>query len=187
MGVQGVGKVKEKDLEMVATSKSTEFMSGTVYWAKVTGEPRLNYNKDGREWTFEFEPEEKYLDVLKKHGLTDRIKNKYEDRGPYLTLRKSELSRDGSPNIPIRLYNKDNEEWPADTLIGNGSKADVKLDIRDYGPGKKKGVYPAALRITELVPYVSSEFGGMDQGSDTPAPKPKKAPSLEPLDDELPF
>lgn len=175
---------------MPAVNKSVEFMSGTFYWAKVLGQPRPNYGGDAREWTFEFEPDEEGVALLKKHKLTDRLKDKYDDRGPFLTLRKGELNFQGDPNPPIRVYNEDNEAWDEGTLIGNGSKGHVKVDIRDYGPGKKKGVYPVAIRITELVPYVSSEFGAMDkneadEAANKPAPKTKNK-KLE-LDDDIPF
>lgn len=176
-----------------ARSKSVEFLSGKVYWCKVLGNPRPNYGGDALEWTFEFEPDEAGVAILKKHGLTNRLKNKYEDRGPFLTLRKSELSRDGNPNTPIRVYNEDNEAWDENTLIGNGSSADVKLDIRDYGPGKFAGIYPVAIRVTELVPYVSSEFGAMDAENDEekadtkPARKSAKQKVMEDLDDDIPF
>ncbi len=181
---------------MPAVNKATVFLSGKVYWAKVIGAPRPNYGGDAREWTFEFEPDAEGLKVLKQHRLTDRLKDKYEDRGRFLVLRKSEFNKDGNPNSPIRLYDGDDNEWDKTKLIGNGSDADVKLDIRDYGPGKKKGVYPVAIRVTDLVAYQSSEFGGMDK-DDTPkkgTSKSKAASTFEEdfgladddLDDEIP-
>lgn len=184
---------------MAAVNKATVFLTGTVYWAKVIGAPRPNYGGDAREWTFEFEPDEEGLKILKQHKLTDRLKDKYEDRGRFLVLRKAELNRDGNPNPPIRLYDGEDNEWDRTKLIGNGSKADVKLDIRDYGVGKKKGVYPVAIRITDLVTYQSSEFGGMDKADAAPAQrgtsnKSAKQSSFEQdfglanddLDDEIP-
>ncbi len=162
---------------MAVNSKAVVFISGLLHWAKVIGEPRMNYSQDGREWGFELEPNETGLEVLKKHGLTDRIKGKgfnigtkgqFADRVPFIQLKKTEFNRDGSPNTPIRLYDADDNEWD-NRLIGNETKADVKLDIRDYGVGKKKGVYPVAIRVTDLVSYQSSEFGGMDKGEEAPA------------------
>ena len=169
---------------MPAVNKQTVFLSGKLYWAKVIGTPRPNYAGDAREWTFEFEPDEAGLKKLKELKLADRLKDKYEDRGKYITLKKSELSKDGNPNTPIRIYDKDNNDWEG-ALIGNGTSADVKLDVRDYGVGKKKGVYPVAIRVKELVEYRSSEFGAMDN-DDAPV-----APKAEPLDvdlnDDVPF
>lgn len=170
---------------MASVSKATVFMQGKVYWAKVLGAPRPNFDGDAKEWTFEFEPNEAGLQEVLKHGLGDRLKGKgyavgakaqHKDREPFLVLKKSELNKEGQPNQPIRIYDKDNQEWNQTTLIGNESSADVKVDIRDYGKGKKKGIYPVAIRVTDLVTYVSSEFGGMD-GEEAPVPAKRGAPA----------
>jgi len=187
---------------MPAVNKATVFLSGKVHWPKVTGEPRPNYGGDAREWTFEFEPDAEAVKVLKQHKLTDRLKDKEKPDRKILVLRKPEFNKDGNPNPKIRLYNSDDEEWDDNTLIGNGSGADVKLDIRDYGPGKKKGVYPVALRITDHVAYQSSEFGAMGRsggegdakGKSTKAKEVHKdprgdfgLPADDDLDEEVPF
>lgn len=186
---------------MAATNRATIFISGKLSWAKVLGDPVPNYNKDAREWTFELEPDEKGLQVMIKQGLTDRIKGQgynigtkgqHKERTPFIQLKKTELNKEGKPNTPIRIYDEDDETWDSNTLIGNGSSADVKLDIRDYGIGKKKGIYPVAIRVTDLVEYQSSEFGGMDKEEDEgfkPSKKSKKDTFKEDfgLDDEIPF
>lgn len=183
----------------MASTKATAFVTGKLSWAKILGDPVVNYNKDGREWTFELEPNEAGIQTFLKHGLEDRIKGKgynigtkgqHADRAPFLQFKKPELNRDGEPNQPIRIYNEDDEAWDQKSLIGNGSTADVKLDIRDYGVGKKKGVYPAAIRITDHVQYEQNEFGGMDAEKDSDAPKKTKKDMVNKdfgLDDEIPF
>ena len=204
-------------------TKSTKvFARGKVYWAKIVGDRALksNYDGTGREWSFEFEPEDPSF--LKEHRLLDRLKdplayaNRLEDRGErekaekarkdaegrgdYLDLKKPELNRDGQKNEPFRIYDENNEPWD-DRLIGNGSVVDVKLDIRDWGVGKKKSIYCAAIRVRDLVPYTANEFSGMDGDDeyDAPAPKSRKeAPArkaktklsgddLADLDDDIPF
>lgn len=177
---------------MVA-AKKTEFISGKFYWAKILGEPVPNYERSAREWTLEFEPDDAGVAVIKSHKLEDRLKSKYEDegRGKFLTLKKAEFNRDGNPNAPIRVYDAEDREWDRTKLIGNGSAGDIKLDIRDYGVGRKKGIYPVAIRVTELVPYQSSEFGGMDK-QDAPVRKTtdkeefNKDFGLDELNDEVP-
>lgn len=190
----------------MASTKQTVFLTGKLSWAKVLGEPRLNYGGDGKEWTFELEPDENSLAKYVKLGLADRIKGKgfnigtkgqFADRIPFLQLKKSELASDGSPNTPIRVYNADNEPWDQKTLIGNGSNGDVKLDVRDYGAGKKMGVYPVAIRVTNHVSFQSEEFGGMDDDEKPAAAKraPNASQTLSSsaaskstkLDDEVPF
>lgn len=176
---------------MAANNRSTLFLRGKVYWAKLLGAPRLNYAGDAKEWTVEFEPDEEGLDLLRQHKLTDRLKDKHPaPRGRYLVLRKGELNKDGTPGQPVRVYNQNDEAWDPAVLIGNGSSADVKLDVRDYGVGKKKGIYISAVRVRDLVPYVSTEFGGMDRDilADDEAPaRASKSPKPKVLDDEIPF
>jgi hypothetical protein len=172
---------------MPANNRTTVFLSGKVHWVKVFGPPRMNYQGDAKEWTFEFEPDAEGVKILKSHKLGDRFKTK-DGRPPFLSLKQSELRKDGTPNQPIRVYNAANEPWEPSILIGNESEADVKLDIRDYGPGKKTGVYPVAIRVTTHIPYVSSEFGGMDAKA-APKKGAKKASTFEEdfdLDDDLP-
>lgn len=196
---------------MAAINKATVFVTGKLFWAKVLGEPRMNFSKDGREWTFELELTEESLEKIKKAGLADRIKGKgynigqngqHATREPFLQLKKKELTKGGGRNTPIRVYNAANEEWDQDTLIGNESVADVKLDVRDYGLGMKKGVYPSAIRVKKLVRFESSEFGGMDENvtakpseeendpfAAPPAKKPVKKVAdnfADELDDEIP-
>lgn len=172
---------------------TTVFVKGKIYWPKILGQPRMNYEGTGREWTYELEPED--VSFLKEAKLLDRLKEKYEDRGPYLNLRKPEKDREGQPNEPIRVYDENNEPWDSSKLIGNGSEADVKLRIVDYGKGKKKGIYTTAIRITNLVTYVSNEFAGMDSDVSSKPTKAKGKSSAaktadtwgDDLDDDIPF
>lgn len=186
----------------MASTKKTLYITGKISWAKILGDPVENYNKDGREWTFEVEPSEGGIQQLVEQKLTDRIKgrgyntgtkNQHADREPFIQLKRPEFTKDGEPNEPIRLYDENDVKWDAKlnekgqptNLIGNGSSVDVKLDVRDYGPGKKKGIYPIAIRVTEHVPYQASEFGAMDEQ----LPVTKKIDTFKQdfeLDDELP-
>jgi hypothetical protein len=173
-------------------------MSGKLYWAKVLGKPVYNKFNDENEWSFEFEPDKDGVKVLKQHGLTDRLKDKEGPDRKVLQLRKKEFTKDGKPNEPIRIYDGNDEAWDVTKLIGNGSSADVKVDIRDYGVGKKKGIYPAAIRVRDHIAYQSSEFGGMDGDKPTTG-KPSASKDTfkedfglnearaDELDDDLPF
>ena len=117
----------------------TVFASGRLFWPKIVGDRALTNNYEGtaKEWTMEFEPED--TSFLKEHGLLDRLKDKEDeknpDKGRFLNLRKPELNYEGKKNDPIRIYDEDNEPWGEDRLIGNGTKADLKLKIVDWGKG----------------------------------------------------
>jgi hypothetical protein len=203
----------------MAGNSKTVYAKGTIYWAKIVGDQALvsNYDGDGKEWTFEFEPEDPSF--LKEHRLLDRLKDPLayalrleergesekaeaareaaEGRGDYLLLKKPELDRDGKKNTPFNIYDADNQPWGESRLIGNGTKADVKLSIIDWGVGKKKSIYCKAIRITDHVPYESNPFGGMDNepakaltkaAAKTQKPKTKAtADDFAELDDDIPF
>ena len=162
----------------MAAKKTTIFVTAPIYWAKVLGEPRPNYDGDAREWTVEVEVTDELRDHLKTHRLLDRVKDKNATggRGEYIVLKKKELTKEGNKNSPIRIYDSEDQPWDETKLLGNGTIADVKITIADYGVGKKKGLYPEAIRVQTLVPYQSSEFGGMDgaKGDDKPVAKKAK-------------
>lgn len=193
-------QIKNRKNNMSNTNNATTvFAKGRIFWAKILGDRALHptYDGDARQWAFEFEPED--TEFLKEAGLLDRLKDKEDaknpDKGEFLVLKKPELNRDGEKNEPIRVYDADGEPWPEDKLIGNGSKADVKLRIVDWGRGKRKSIYTTAIRITDLVPYISDEFAAMDENDEAPkkkkaAPKKKKAAAPEfddDLNDDVPF
>lgn len=187
---------RKKDRNLALVNKTTLFITGKLSWCKILGEPVPNFNKDGREWTFEVEPNEAGIQKLLKAGLADRIKGagynigtkgQHKDRPPFIQLKKTELSKDGNPNTPIRIYDADQNEWDKETLIGNGSIGDVKLDVRNYGAGKKLGVYPVAIRVTEHVPYESSEFGALDEEEGRAPAKKDTFREDFGLDDEIPL
>lgn len=185
----------------MANERTTVYVEGEVYWAKIVGDKALhdNYDGDAREWSYELVPND--TGFLKEHRLLDRLKDKDDpknpDKGNYLVLRKPELNKDGEKNDPIAIYDhvdgKD-IEWD-NRLIGNGTKVVAKLSITDWGKGKKKSIYTQALRIVDLVPYESNAFGGYDSASESQKakasnPKAKTANTkakdaeLDDLDDE---
>lgn len=182
----------------MAIERTTVFGTGTIYWPKIVGERALhsNYDGDGRQWAYELAPDDPSF--LKEHGLLDRLKDKEDpknpDKGEFLYMKKPEFTKDGDKNEPIRIYDEDNNPWPEDKLIGNGTKVDYKLSIVNYGKGKKSGIYTQALRVTELVPYEGNDFAAFDSDRPTkPAASKKAKPSgkaaaveLDDLDDDIP-
>lgn len=175
-------------------AKSTKvYASGKLYWAKIVGDGalHLDYDQTGKQWAVEFAPND--TTFLKDHKLLDRLKNKDDaknpNKGPYIILKKPELNRDGEKNSPFRIWDADGNEWD-ERLIGNGTDADVKLDIRDWGVGKKQSIYCTDIRITDLVSFSSSPFGAMDEAKGKP-PKAKAAKAstaeLDDLSDDVPF
>jgi hypothetical protein len=156
------------------TDYTTVFVTGKVYWAKVIGEPRLNYDGDGKEWTYDFVPDD--TTFLKEHMLLDRLK---EDKtgvipGPYLRLKKPAANADGDKNDPIAIYDTDNVQWD-DRLLGNGTEVVAKLTVVNWGKTKKKSLWTSALMVSGLVPYVSNAFAGFTGVSSSGSTVTKKS------------
>jgi hypothetical protein len=174
--------------------KNVHVIRGVVHWAKVLGDPVMNYQGDGREWTVDLTPDAEGIAKLEELGLGDRIKDKGDDRGRFMQFRQREKRKDGSLNRSIAVMDVDGNPWPATDLIGNGSTVDLKFEYKDYGAGKFAGVYPQAIRILERKEYVPQHFAPLDDDDefkhDAPAEKPKEGAlpkGMEPeLDDDFP-
>jgi hypothetical protein len=167
--------------------KNSHTIRGTAHWAKVLGDPVPNYSGDNREWTIDLTPDEDGLAKLKELGIEDRLKNKDDDRGDFIQFRQREKRMDGSLNKRINVVDAAGEAWPQDKLIGNGSVVDVRFDYRDYGAGKKPGVYPQAIRVLEHAEYQRVDFAPLHE--DDPYAKPAAKPEghIEGFDPEDDF
>ncbi len=128
---------------------------GKTSYAKILGNPVLNYSKDGKEWKMDLKIGKDTAKELKNYGIADRVKMKpdYLDGQPYITFKQRELRPDGTPNKPIAVVDIAGKPWDQNKLIGNESDVDVQFTVRDYGPGKKAGMYIRKVRVLNLVPY----------------------------------
>jgi hypothetical protein len=135
---------------------------GKLSYARILGDPVLNYSKDGKEWKLDLEIPESAVKEFKTAGLTDRVKTKdgYLDGKPHVTFKISEFRKDPDPetglpkrNRPPKIVDILGEAWDQDKLLGNGTDADVSFVVQDHGPGKKKGMYLRSVRVLKLVPY----------------------------------
>lgn len=159
----------------MASKPSTLVFRGTLQYARVLGNPVLNYNKDGQEWKFDFVPNDpkgafKELKATGANKVEDRLRSLKDSEGnpryegaEYMSFKQAAERRDGTPNTPIRVEDVYGNNWPEDVLLGNGTVADVKFVVIDNGPGKFPGVYPRSIRVLELVQYQSKEFEPIDE------------------------
>lgn len=150
---------------MSNNERTTEVIRGKASYAKILGDPVLNYSKDGKEWKMDLEIDKGTEKEVGKLGIGDRVKRKdnYLDGKPFMTFRQREFRPNGDANAPIRVVDAAGNDWPEDKLIGNGSVVDVKFTVVDYGKGKKKGVYISSVRVLDLVPYSKTEFAPLDE------------------------
>lgn len=163
---------------------------GTTSYAKVLPHQLApNFAKDGKEWSVDIKLNDPAGDEkrFKKIGIADRIRQKetYLDGAEFMTFRQPELKADGTPNKPIKIVDAKGRDWDNETEIGNGSVVDVRFAVKDYGPGKKKGVYIRGIRVLEHVPYEKADlFEPLDENDEFYVEGDADG---DDLDDNLPF
>lgn len=145
-------------------SNENHVIRGVASWAKIIGAPRLNEFTGEKEWSIDVTPNKEGRALLKKLGINDRLREPKEGdkrEESFISFRHREKRKDGTLNDPLRIVNSDNERW-GNSLIGNGSVVDAKFVVKDYGKGKKKGVYLRAIRVLEHVPYEVEDFAPLE-------------------------
>lgn len=139
----------------MANNKMTMVIRGKTSYAKILGDPVLNYSKDGKEWKMDLVIDKDTVKEFNAAGISDRVKSKpeYLEGKEYVTFKQAEFQRSGKPNDPIRVVDILGDPWDQKTLLGNGSDVEVSFVVQDHGPGKKKGMYIRQVRVLKLVPY----------------------------------
>lgn len=165
---------------MAKTDIQTVILRGKLQYARVLGEPVLNYNKDGKEWKFDFIPldQKEAAKRLKELGVRDRLRSlKNKDDEPrydgveYMSFKQKATKADGSDNTPINVVDASGNGWDQDKLIGNDTVVDLKFVVIDNGPSRFKGVYPRSIRVLKLEEYTRSEFDPLDEDDEFYSPE----------------
>lgn len=133
------------------------YLEGTVDWAKVQ-EPVLKYgSKTDYEYSIDFTPNEESLAQFKASGSRKNLKDgKVKFNRDAQKEIKGETVDLGKPKV--LKYNEDTgENEPYDGLIGNGSRAIVKISVYDTRMGK--GTQLEGINVLELVEYEGAPSG----------------------------
>lgn len=134
--------------------------NATGYWCKVVGAPTKGYDEGSLEWSFDVAltgatiAGEDAVSHLKGAGLGTRVKNKGDEKGDFLHLKRNAVKKDGDPSKPIAIVDSAGKAWD-DRKIGNGSKLNVKVLVQEYGDTKKPKLTlkPMAIQVWDYVPY----------------------------------
>jgi hypothetical protein len=186
----------------------TIVIRGILNYAKVLGKPRKHtglpkYDK-GPYWSVDVTPDAKSLALIESLDLEDKLRpRKKADEakiaadgnrvgtGKFLSFRHLLNRTDGGENEPIRIVDARGMKWSDGKLIGNGTVADVKVRVVDYGPGSDKGTYIQAMRILDHVSYESDEFGALSEDDayfvSTDIEAEEQVTSEDDLSDDVPF
>lgn len=134
-------------------------IKGIAHWAKVVGEPQPGYDKTKREWSLDLEIDADTKKLLAKEGLGPKIKLSKDGEYEYLSFKRPEFRKDGTPAKPIRIVDAQKNAWPADTKIGNGSVVNVSFVINETEYNGKKHKKPGiiAIQVLKLVEYEGGE------------------------------
>lgn len=192
----------------MSSKTKTIVVRGRVDWAKLTGDARPytgnpKFDK-GPYWSVDITPDANSRKVIEDAGISDKLRlpkgEKDTRTESFLSLKVLKNKADGSPNldrqgnqIVPKINSVDGRLWD-DSLIGNGSVMDIKINVVDYGT--TVGAYYQAGRVLSHVPYEGGtgwapltpddEFFGGDktEAADTPA---KAQVNPDDLEDDVPF
>jgi hypothetical protein len=129
-------------------------IQGKAKWAKVIGDPVWGYENKFKEWSVDVYVDEATAEKLKSEGLGDKLKDK--GNGLYITFKRKELKKDGTPNQPIRVVDHHGEAWDK-RKIGNGSTVNVNFVINEYKPGQNNANI-LSMQVWDYVSYEGGEF-----------------------------
>lgn len=129
-------------------------IQGTAKWAKVLGDPNWGYENKFKEWSIDVYVDKDTVKKLTAEGLGDKIKDK--GNGEYITFKRKELKKDGTPNQPIRVVDHHGNLWDK-RKIGNGSTVNINFVINEYKPGQNNANI-LSMQVWNYVAYEGGEF-----------------------------
>jgi hypothetical protein len=127
-------------------------LSGKSHWATISA-PNTTYEP---VYSIDLAINGAELDKAKNLGLI--IKNKGDDRGDFVTIKRKQYRRDGSENTKPALKDAQKRDM-GNTLIGNGSDVNVLFKTYEWEYAGKSGVGTdlQAVQVVNLVPYGDAE------------------------------
>lgn len=160
-------------------SATTHVIRAQLNWAKVFGKPQLNTYTEKKEWSVDAVPyAEKDMEEIKRLGLDKKLREPKNGGKKFLSFKRPELNKDGEPNDPIDVVGVDGSDWNPKDLLGNGTIADIKFRVVDYGKGFQKGMYIQTIRVLDRVKYQKQEFAPLSE-DDEFFSQPEETPVAE--------
>jgi hypothetical protein len=137
-------------------------IQGKAYWAAVKS-PNTTFDPDGM-WTVDVcNLDEANLNIANKDSLI--VKNKGDDRGDFVTIKRKVMRKDGQRNRQPELI--DGQKKSLDCMIGNGSLVNVLYSTYDWEYRGRKGT-SADLRTVQVLDLVPYKDGNDDELKEIP-------------------
>lgn len=137
-------------------------ISGNAWYAKVLGAPAWGYKNQYKEWSLDVTLDEKTKAKLLEAGMgANFIKDKGDDRGEFLTFKRRETKKDGTPGKAFLVVDRKGQDWDQKKLIGNGSVVNIKIALNDDSENPK--VKRPGLIKMQIVDHVAYEGRGDEE------------------------
>jgi len=126
-------------------------INGTAHWASITS-PNTTFEPT---WQIDVSLDKANKAKVVADGL--KVKNKGDDRGDFVSLKRRTHRKDGKDNQAPTLIDK--KKRPLNVLVGNGSIVNVKYAVFEYNNqfGSGIGADLKAVQVLELVEYGDDE------------------------------
>jgi hypothetical protein len=148
-------------------------LSGKSHWATIAA-PNTTFEP---VWSIDLALTGEELAKAQNMGMT--IKNKGDERGDFVTIKRKVNRRDGGQNNPPALVDSNKNDM-GQTLIGNGSDVNVLFKTYEWEYAGKSGVGAdlQKVQVVKLIPYGDAEdFDVVSDGHS----------AVDALDDDIPF
>lgn len=149
-------------------------LSGKAHWASVAN-PNTTFEP---VWSVDLAIEGDELNKARQMGLS--IKNKGDDRGDFVTIKRKVNRKDGTQNQAPALVDASKNPMNG-TLIGNGSDINVLFKTYEWEYAGKTGMGAELqkVQVTNLIEY--------SDGSDDFDVVPDGYSAVDTLNDDIPF
>lgn len=149
-------------------------LSGKAHWASIAN-PNTTFEP---VYSIDLAIEGDELNKARQLGLT--IKNKGDDRGNFVTIKRKQYRKDGSENKRPDLVDS-NKNNMGNTLVGNGSDVNVLFKTFEWEYAGKTGMGTELqkVQVTNLIEY--------SDGSDDFDVVPDGYSAVDTLNDDIPF
>lgn len=127
-------------------------LSGKSFWAAIAT-PNTTFEP---VWSIDVALTGQELSKAQNLGLN--IKNKGDERGDFVSLKRKVNRRDGSENTAPALKDSQKRDM-GKTLVGNGSDVNVLFKTYEWEYAGKSGIGAdlQAVQVVSLIPYGDSE------------------------------
>ena len=137
-------------------------IKGQAFWCRVVGAPHDNKFTKSKQWSFDLSVDKETIQKLLEAGMRKTyIRNKADERGDFLSFQRDATKKDGTEGKPFKIVDAQNNPWPTDKLIGNGSTLNVIVTLNEREFRGEKFLKPSAinLQVWDLVEYSKGSSG----------------------------